>query len=63
MDGFVLQYLGATFFWQCCLAKGLLIALGYVILGKVRCTYAGDPTLCTIEPQPAALPLEVELPD
>jgi MFS family permease len=62
LGGFVLQHLGATIFWQCCLATGLLVALGYVILGKVRRTYAAGPTLCTIEPRPAARPLEVELP-
>ncbi|GHO64617.1 MFS transporter [Ktedonobacter sp. SOSP1-52] len=36
LGGFVLQYLGAPFFWQCCLAAGLLIALGYVVLGNAR---------------------------
>lgn len=62
LGGFVLQYLGSTFFWQCCLATGLLIALGYGILGKVRHTYASGRIRCTIESQPAVLPLEVELP-
>lgn len=57
LGGFALQYLGATLFWQCCLVAGLLIALGYFVLGKARRVREARLALRSTE----ALPAEVSV--
>ncbi|WP_307812047.1 MFS transporter [Ktedonobacter sp. SOSP1-85] len=61
LGGFALQYLGATFFWQCCLVTGLLIALGYFILGNARRVREARLALHVVEPLPAASPVGSEI--
>jgi MFS family permease len=36
LGGIILQYLGSTYLWTCCLAMGILIACVYLVLGKVQ---------------------------